>query len=455
MSESPAVEIREPRTYRADGPESFLADVAKFTIENNREARSRLDAHAREVRYEIEQGSPEGIRAFDDLALSTHPERRAGNTSTIAGFTTPQFLWDQLAVFRGVHRTFVDQTTIIPLPPVGMQFNVPSFTGAAGTAIVTENSLVVETDPTGAGITENIQTVAGDIYISIQLYDRAMSGGGAFDIACAQQLQQNLDQATDLYAINQALSGAGAVAGAATWTDMSTLYDDLSKGREVLTDTAGIRYRPTHLFTTGDLFNWMSSVLDSEKRPVLVPTPIPGKPLANDDDSSRWSGYTGIQVGTMMWFYDDNIPSSQPIAGTTSSALSTGSPITSIAVNALPAAIPAGTITLRSGAHTQNFTTTGATLGATSITVTSATPNFAYPIGSTITVVGPNTQLIVARPDTLLTLEGTPGLRVMPDNNNAGDLQILVQLRNEVVVIPRFPEAVAAITGNAYPTTLK
>lgn len=68
-----------------------------------------------------------------------------------------------------------------------------------------------------------------------------------------------------------------------------------------------------------------------------------------------------------------------------SSALATGSPITSLPVNALPAAIAAGKVTITQasgGTATQVFATTGAAAGATSIPVTSATPNFAYPTTS-------------------------------------------------------------------------
>lgn len=81
-----------------------------------------------------------------------------------------------------------------------------------------------------------------------------------------------------------------------------------------------------------------------------------------------------------------------PIAGgTTSAALSTsGGAITSIAVNALANPINPGSVTLvdPTGAHTQTWTTTGAAAGATSITVTSATPNYNYPAGSTFSSPG-------------------------------------------------------------------
>lgn len=75
--------------------------------------------------------------------------------------------------------------------------------------------------------------------------------------------------------------------------------------------------------------------------------------------------------------------------GTGSSLLSTGGAITAIPVTALTVAVPSGTVvTLTSGVNTQNFTTTAlAAIGATSLAVASATPNFAYPIGTSISAL--------------------------------------------------------------------
>lgn len=78
---------------------------------------------------------------------------------------------------------------------------------------------------------------------------------------------------------------------------------------------------------------------------------------------------------------------------TLSSGLATGTPITSLPITALSTSIPAGSIQLNSGTHWQTFVTTvGATAGATSITVTSLTPTFAFPTSSTVYYVGSDTN---------------------------------------------------------------
>jgi hypothetical protein len=73
-----------------------------------------------------------------------------------------------------------------------------------------------------------------------------------------------------------------------------------------------------------------------------------------------------------------------PTVASLSTALSTGAAITSLPINALNATLASGTVIVSSGTNTQTFTTTGAAVGATTISVTSATPNFAYPVGSAI-----------------------------------------------------------------------
>jgi hypothetical protein len=75
-----------------------------------------------------------------------------------------------------------------------------------------------------------------------------------------------------------------------------------------------------------------------------------------------------------------------PISVNIGSLLSTAAPITSLPVSALNGNVASGdAILVTSGTHTQTFTATAAAFfGATSIPVTSATPNFAYPITSTV-----------------------------------------------------------------------
>lgn len=69
---------------------------------------------------------------------------------------------------------------------------------------------------------------------------------------------------------------------------------------------------------------------------------------------------------------------------TLSAATGTSSGTTTLSITALAQAIPAGSIVVTSGSNSQVFTTPGAAASATTLTITSATPNFNYPSGATI-----------------------------------------------------------------------
>lgn len=78
------------------------------------------------------------------------------------------------------------------------------------------------------------------------------------------------------------------------------------------------------------------------------------------------------------------------LSTTLSSGLSTGGPITSLPVAAMPTTITTGkAVIITDGTHTQQFVTSGTTVqGATSITVASLTPTFAFPSGTQVLLSG-------------------------------------------------------------------
>ena len=110
--------------------------------------------------------------------------------------------------------------------------------------------------------------------------------------------------------------------------------------------------------------------------------------FASDIQTTYNQGIPKAKMVLGIDLIDDTPQHSNQTLDTTSNALSSGSPITSIPVSALASAIPAGNIVLDTSenppAHYQVFATTGAAAGATSIPVSSQTPNYAYPSGSYI-----------------------------------------------------------------------
>ncbi len=93
---------------------------------------------------------------------------------------------------------------------------------------------------------------------------------------------------------------------------IANLYADLAKGREVLTDTTGTRLRPTHVFTTSDLYSYVTRQVDATtSRPIVTPMFAPGFPMQKGDEQAKWAQFTGtVLPGGVLWFTDDTLPAS-------------------------------------------------------------------------------------------------------------------------------------------------
>jgi hypothetical protein len=202
------------------------------------------------------------------------------------------------------------------MPEYGMRAYIPYFSSAASASEQTEGSAVSESSPVTALQGATVETVTGMVVVSQQLRDRALTGGGAFDIIVGKQIRQQLDEALDLYVLNQAIGNGRSVSGQAAYKT-ANLYQDIALAREELTDTAGTRLRPTHLFTTSDLYSYATRQVDATtERPIVVPTFAPGFPISNgadDKDESdklpKWSRFTGtVLPGGLLWFENDNVP---------------------------------------------------------------------------------------------------------------------------------------------------
>jgi hypothetical protein len=172
----------------------------------------------------------------------------------------------------------------------------------------TEGQTVSNTTPATALVGAQIETVAGQVTICPQVSDRGFTGGGPFVIVISRQLQQQLDEKVNLYALNQALAGAASVAGQSSFTNAG-LYQDLASARETLTDTAGTRLRPAHLFTTSAFYSYVTRQVDDDHRPIVTPQFAPGFPLTEGDEQTSWSRFTStVLPGGVLWFTDDTIP---------------------------------------------------------------------------------------------------------------------------------------------------
>jgi len=327
--------VSESRVYGKQSPNSFFEDLrlrADFDPVASADARARQVRYESELAYEVKRGSEEGRRVVRAIRERTRCERAdlhreaearavgtdAGSSATAGGemasFVTPFFIFSEYALYKGIARSFADQCHSYPMPPWGLKAYVPRFTSAASAGEQTEGSAVAEASPTTGLEGAQIETVSGQVVISKQLSDRGLGGGGAFDLIIGKQIHTQLDQEIDKLALNAAITSGAAVAGQSSYSTRN-LLQDLALGREKITDTNGVRLRPTHCFTSSDLYNYATRQLDGSERPILQPQFTPGFPIAVGADGDQqggklppWSRFTGCMLpGELPWFTDDNL----------------------------------------------------------------------------------------------------------------------------------------------------
>jgi len=336
--EARAVQITsEARVYAPRSPNSFFHDLllrADLDPAVSGPARERQTTYGSELAYEVKRGSPEGLRVVRSIREKTRCEREglhreaesraigtdggisASAAGEMAAFVSPYFIETAWSPYRGKARSFADNCGTWPMPEYGMRVYIPGFSSAASASEQAEGSAPAESSPATALQSASVETVSGQVVVSQQLRDRALTGGGAFDIVVGKQIHQQLDEALDLYVLNVAISKGSAVTGQSTYKT-ANLYQDIALAREELTDTAGTRLRPTHFFTTSDLYSYATRQVDATtERPIVVPTFAAGFPISNgadDKDESdslpKWSRFTGtVLPGGLLWFENDSIP---------------------------------------------------------------------------------------------------------------------------------------------------
>jgi hypothetical protein len=312
------------RVYSKESPHSFFRDLEQGFL-GDRGAQQRLQHHEDELQEQVVQDSPEGRRVVRERARAlrldrpnlTHAEReaeaRAMTSTSAVGWTTPQYIVKEFAVYKGSQRAFADQCTTFPLPEVGMAVHVPDFTGSASAGVQTEGQSLTsfEQDPAGTDLTAPVITIAGQVVTSQQTLDRGtLPGGFSFDMFIYAQLRQNYDQSLDNYVLGQAIGQGVTLVGttsAATW--FGNYYLDLRSAREALEDTQGNRVYPTHVFSDPDLLGYATDQLDANGRPILLPQFAPGNPLWPDENPDTWEQFTGIVLpSNLLWFIEPNVP---------------------------------------------------------------------------------------------------------------------------------------------------
>ena len=249
----------EARTYEQGNGRSYFADLATSTINQDIDARQRLERHAAEVRMDPE---------YRDLI------RTDGNGGY---FVPPLWLSDYVELARAGRPT-ANLVTNLPLPPGTDSINVPKISTGTATAIqVGDGSAPQETDLADTSVACGVKTIAGQQDMSIQLFEQSPFN---FDQIVMADLAADYATKVDV----QVLSGSnanGQVKGiygasgvnAVTWTDttptVSELYSKLADGIQKIHTN---RFQPpTVIVMHPRRWAWMLAAVDSQGRPLVVP----------------------------------------------------------------------------------------------------------------------------------------------------------------------------------------
>jgi len=256
---APAIgRISEPDVYAEHGPHSFFRDLVDAhphaPLSPTTDRGGSLERLLRHQRFTDEQRTKRSTTG--DLAVSTNNQQRADSSAAGAGgeFEPPQWILDQFAsVARGV-APLRSLARSVPLPPFGTEVSIPRFDVAAGVMVETISS--ENTAPTSdAGTTDSISspvvTLAGELPMSLQLYERSPG----FDKIWAADMGESLASVVE----QQLIAGTGTGGQLLGVLNVS--------GTNAVTYTSA---SPTGAGVIGAVANAVALVADNRKRPADV-----------------------------------------------------------------------------------------------------------------------------------------------------------------------------------------
>lgn len=245
--------LRSERTYRPDGPHSFLADAFRAKVVGDASAAERIQRHAQE---ELQQ--------------------RDVGTAAFAGLTVPQFLLDLAAPIARAGRPTANAVRSLPLPDRGMTLSISRITtGTAAAAQATENTAVQETDIDDTKLDVSVVTLAGQQDVSRQALERSEM----VDQIVVADLVQAYHTLVGNAVINA--NGSGSYTGilntgsieAVTYTDASpTVAEFYPKLADAVQRVNANRYMPaTGIIMHPRRWGWLNAAVDTAGRPLVVP----------------------------------------------------------------------------------------------------------------------------------------------------------------------------------------
>lgn len=302
LGEADATEARisvksNEMTYRQGGEHSYFKDLALSAAPGrfDGEARARLVRHAEEVAVETR----------------TNMSRTDGQGGE---FTPPLWLLNQYVSLARAGRVSADLSSKYELPAGTDSINLPKISTGSAVAAQTDNSAATNVDMTTATVTAPVNTYAGQQLFALSLLEQSPIN---FDQVVFADLI-----AAHAQAIGSAVVGgagtSGAHTGILTNTGTNTItytattptgagvYAAIAQG---ISNVAKNRFLPPDAVVMNpSRWYWLVAQVDSNGRPLVVPTAAGPWNAAGVQDEVRAEGMVGTIAGVPVYL-DPNIGS--------------------------------------------------------------------------------------------------------------------------------------------------
>lgn len=281
-----SVTVRSPKTYSKRSRNSYFLDLVRSQVNHDPDAAERLATHRKEESAEVEKRmrkmDDEGERAFRaEFGDGAEIERRDLSRTAGAGgeFVPPLWLIDEYIALARAARVTADLCNNRPLPPDTNVINIPRITG--GTAVRSQASLgaVQKTDMTTNALTVNVETLAGQQDVELQLIEQTPID---YDEMVFQDLIADYNAQLDTQVIQGAGHGSSQLLGilnvsgigSSTYTSGSPTVAGLYPKTADVFQQVGTNRKlpPTAYVMHTRRWGWFAGALDGNNRPLVVPT---------------------------------------------------------------------------------------------------------------------------------------------------------------------------------------
>jgi HK97 family phage major capsid protein len=303
---TPAAVVKsEPLTYQERGDYSFVKDMIRAHTRNDINAWDRLARHDKEV-------------AVETRAITTSDGSGSGGAGE---FVPPLWLINEYAEFARAARVTADLLTTMALPAGTDSINIPQITTGSRTGLQAGNNTSTTAPTTNRDLVTNsatapVRTIQGYEEVSIQLVEQSPLAGGfdrliLGDLMADYNLQLNSAVTSASDGTSNNLNGLLNAAGQSiTWTEASpTVANGIKAIAQAISGIVNNRYRqPEALVLHPKTWYWLASAVDSQNRPLVVPTA--GGPMNTfgvNESPGAAAGYVGTILGVPTYL-DATIP---------------------------------------------------------------------------------------------------------------------------------------------------